>query len=349
MYLFNLDKLPGQQSMLFFHLLARMGIEALVLVSPKIPLASIGYFQNAEEEADLQFCKKANIPVMRREVGGGSTYLDENQIFHQVIIRRDHPAFSRKISENYERFSFPVIETYREFGIETSFRPVNDILTKEGKKITGEGSGDIGDCFVWVGGILLDFDYQVMSRVLKVPEEKFRDKIYKSMQDNLTTMKKELGEIPPREEIKSVLIEKFEKLFGKLEPANLTPTMIKEMEKLEKEFTSPAFLFKKTPRIPKGVKIREGVEIIYGIHKAKGGLIRAIQEVKKERIKEISLSGDFTLYPKDCLEELEGKLKGEIRKKRWLNSKIDEFYDKEKVQSPGVNSEDFLKAMKVEE
>ena len=121
------------------------------------------------------------------------------------------------------------------------------------------------------------------------------------------------------------------------------------MEKLEKEFTSPAFLFKKTPRIPKGVKIREGVEIIYGIHKAKGGLIRAIQEVKKERIKEISLSGDFTLYPKDCLEELEGKLKREIRKKSWLNSKIDEFYDQEKVQSPGINSEDFLKAMKVEE
>ena len=349
MYLFNLGKLSGLQSMLFFHLLARKGIEALVLVSPKIPLASIGYFQNAEEEADLQFCKKANIPVMRREVGGGSTYLDENQIFHQVIIRRDHPLFSRKISENYERFSFPVIETYREFGIETSFRPVNDILTKEGKKITGEGSGDIGDCFVWVGGMLLDFDYKVMSRVLKVPEEKFRDKIYKSMQDNLTTMKKELGEIPPREEIKSVLIEKFEKLFGKLEPVELTPRMIKLMENLEKEFTSPAFLFKKTPRIPKGVKIREGVEIIYGIHKAKGGLIRAIQEVKKERIKEISLSGDFTLYPKDCLEELEGKLKGEVREKKLLNSKIDEFYDKEKIQSPGVKPEDFLKAMKMEE
>lgn len=57
------------------------------------------------------------------------------------------------------------------------------------------------------------------------------------------------------------------------------------------------------------------MEIIYGIHKAKGGLIRTIQEVKKERIKEISLSGDFTLYPKDCLEELEGKSKREIRKK----------------------------------
>lgn len=349
MYVFNLDKLSGQQSMLIFHLLARMGVEALVLVSPKIPLASIGYFQNAEEEMDLRFCKKTNIPVMRREVGGGATYLDENQIFHQVIIRRDNPIFSRNISENYERFSLPVIETYREFGIETGFHPVNDILTKEGRKIDGEGSGDIGDCFVWVGGILLDFDYQVMSRVLKVPEEKFRDKIYKSMKENLTTMKKELGQIPSREEIKSVLIEKFEKIFGKLEPANLTSTMIREMEKLEKEFTSPAFLFKKTPRISKGVKIREGVEVIYGIHKAKGGLIRAAQEVEKEIINEISLSGDFTFYPKDYLEGLEGKLKGNVREKSLLNSKIEEFYDKEKVQSPGVESEDFLKAMKVEE
>ncbi|MCD6472073.1 lipoate--protein ligase family protein [Candidatus Aerophobetes bacterium] len=348
MYLFNLDKLPGQQSMLFFHLLARMGIEALVIVSPKTPLASVGYFQNAKEEVDLQFCKKANIPVMRRELGGGATYLDENQIFHQVIIKRDNPIFSRKISENYKRFSLPIIETYREFGIETNFRSVNDILTKEGRKIDGEGSGDIGDCFVWVGGILLDFNYKAMSKVLKVPEEKFRDKIYKSMKENLTTMKEELGEVPPREEIKSVLIEKFEKLFGKLEPVELTPRMIKLMENLEKEFTSPVFLFKKTPKMLTGVKIREGVEVIYGMHKAKGGLIRAAQEVEKERINEIDLSGDFTLYPKDCLEGLESNLKGKIRKRSLLDSKIEEFYDKEKVQSPGVASEDFLKAMKVE-
>ena len=349
MYLFNLDRLPGQQSMLLFHLLARMGVEALVLVSPKIPLASVGYFQDAEEEVDLEFCKKAHIPVMRREVGGGATYLDENQIFHQVIIRKDNPIFSKKIIENYERFSWAVIETYRKFGIETSFRPVNDIVTREGRKITGEGSGDIGNCFVWVGGILLDFNYEVMSRVLKVPEEKFRDKIYKSMKENLTTVREELGDVPPREEIKSVLIEKFEKLFGKLEPANLTSEMIREMGKLEKEFTSPAFLFKKTPRIPKGVKIKEGVEIIYGMHKAKGGLIRAAQEVKERRINEIGLSGDFTMYPKDCLEGLEKELKGNVRKKSLLNSKIEKFYDKRKVQSPGVESEDFLKAMKVEE
>ena len=81
MFLFDLGKLPGQQSMLIFHALARMGIEALVVVSPKTPLASIGYFQDAEQEVDLQYCKELGIPFMRREGGGGATYLDAHQIF----------------------------------------------------------------------------------------------------------------------------------------------------------------------------------------------------------------------------------------------------------------------------
>ena len=81
MNLLRLDHLPGQQSMLIFHTLARIGFEGLVIVSPKIPLASIGYFQDASKELDLDYCKRNGIPVMRREVGGGATYLDGNQVF----------------------------------------------------------------------------------------------------------------------------------------------------------------------------------------------------------------------------------------------------------------------------
>ena len=87
MYVFDLGKLPGQQSMLIFHILARMGVEALVIVSPRDPLVSIGYFQDADREVDLSFCREHGISYMRREVGGGATYLDENQIFYHVIWR----------------------------------------------------------------------------------------------------------------------------------------------------------------------------------------------------------------------------------------------------------------------
>ena len=43
MYLFDLGKLPGQQSMLVFHALARMGVEALVIVSPSAPDAMMKF------------------------------------------------------------------------------------------------------------------------------------------------------------------------------------------------------------------------------------------------------------------------------------------------------------------
>ncbi len=211
MLFFDLGKLPGQQSMLTFHALARMGIEALVAVSPKIPLVSIGYFQDAGQEVDLQYCKEAGIPFMRREVGGGATYLDENQIFYQLIWKKDNPKFPKAVQDIFPWFSEAPVETYRAFGVQAEYRSINDIITKEGRKIAGEGGGNIGDCMVFVGGILLDFNYKAMSRILKVPDEKFRGKVFKTMEENVTTMKRELGMVPPREEVVRVLKENFEK------------------------------------------------------------------------------------------------------------------------------------------
>jgi len=341
MFFFDLGKLPGQQSMLIFHALARMGIEALVAVSPKNPLASIGYFQDAEQEVDLQYCKELGIPFMRREVGGGATYLDENQIFYQLIWRKDNPKFPKAIHDIFPWFSEAPVETYRTFGIQAEYRSINDIITKEGRKIAGEGGGNIGECMVFVGGILLDFDYKTMSRILKVPDEKFRDKVYKTMEENLTTMKRELGVIPPREEVVSVLKEKFEKMVGKLESASLNSEILEKMKQIESWMSSEEFLFKKTPKIPKGVKIREGVELFYGLHKARGGLIRTAEEISEGRIEDISISGDFTLHPKEHLDGLERTLEKVPLEEDQIIERVETFYGEKGIESPGVESKDF--------
>lgn len=349
MYLFDLGHLPGQQSMLIFHALARMDVEALVVVSPRTPLVSVGYFQDAQVEVDLEYCHQASLPVMRREIGGGATYLDGHQIFYQVILKRDNPRLPGKISEIYQRFSQPAVETYGEFGIETHFRPVNDIITAEGRKIAGEGGADIGPCMVFVGGILMDFDYRAMSKVLRVPDEKFRDKVFKTMEENLTTMRRELGQPPPRYDVKSILIEKFQNLLGHLEPAHMDREILAKMEQLERQFTSPEFLYKKTPKVTQGVKIREGVEVLYGLHKAPGGLIRTVQEVENEQIQDLGISGDFTFYPKVELGHLEVELKGSAQGPKNIRPKIEGFYQRRQVESPGVGTEDLMKALEVVE
>jgi lipoate-protein ligase A len=345
MNLLNLDKLPGQDSMLIFHALARLGYEGLVLVSPTQPLASVGYFQDAAKEIDLDYCRKNNISVMRREVGGGATYLDENQIFYQVIWNSRNPNFPRKIQEIFEYLSTPPCETYRSFGIKTSFRAENDIVTDKGQKIAGEGGGDIGESMVFVGGILIDFDFTTMSRVLKVPDEKFRDKIHKSMEANLTTMKRELGIAPPRTEIKKVLIQNFERILGRLEPIDIDNQTIRKIREIEKWFTSEEFLHKKTPRIPHGVKIKEGVEILYGLYKTKGGLIRTAEEIENKKIQDVIVSGDFNLFPKDSLIEVEKDLKNKDFSREIIEKAIEKTYRQRKIESPGVKPEDIAKTI----
>ena len=341
MFVFDLGRLPGEQSMLVFHALARMGTEALVIVSPLTPLASIGYFQDAGKELDLEFCKRSGIPYMRREVGGGATYLDGNQIFYQLIWKKDNPRFPRVMKESFPWFSEAPVETYRSFGIQAEYRAINDIVTREGRKIAGEGGGDIGECMVFVGGILLDFNYEIMSKILKVPDEKFRDKIFKTMEENVTTLKRELGTAPPRNDVVRVLRAEFEKRVGELEPASLSPEIVSKMRELELWMTSDDFLHKKTPKIPKGVKIREGLEIFYGLHKAKGGLIRTAEEISENKIEDITISGDFSFTPKEQLGGVEKALVGTPLDEDRIVEKVDAYYEEEGIESPGVESKDF--------
>jgi hypothetical protein len=43
------------------------------------------------------------------------------------------------------------VETYRAFGVQAEYRSINDIITKEGKRLPVKGR-NIGDCMVFVVG-----------------------------------------------------------------------------------------------------------------------------------------------------------------------------------------------------
>jgi lipoate-protein ligase A len=197
----------------------------------------------------------------------------------------------------------------------------------------------------FVGGILLDFDYNAMSKILKVPDEKFRDKVFKTMEENLTTMKRELGTVPPREEVVAVLKEKFEKEVGRLTQTSLNSQILEKMNQLESLMTSGEFLYKKTPKIPKAVKIREGVEIFYGLHKARGGLIRTAEEISGNQIEDIAISGDFTFYPKEHLMGLEESLKKAPLEANQIIDRVEKYYQEKEIESPGVESQDFAETI----
>jgi len=343
--LFNLGEMPGLDSMTVFHALARLGIESLVVASPRDPIVSVGYFEDTEESVDLDFCVEQAISVMRREIGGGTTYLDRDQVFYQLILRKGNFIIPIRIVDRYRLFSRPPIQTYRRFGIEAAFRPINDLCTRQGRKIAGEAGGDIGECMVFAGGILIDFDHLKASRVVRSPDLTFRDMVYRSMKENITSMKRELGEAPQRKEVESALIEEYEKLLGPMEPAELSPAVREMMTQLEKDLTSPRSISGKGVNPRMQVKIAEGVRVVQRLRKVPGGLIRITMEVRNNTLGDITISGDCTFSLKDRLQNLERALTGLKLERDVLKRVLDGFHSEYSIQSPQVTAEDLVETM----
>jgi lipoate-protein ligase A len=343
--LYDLGHVPWLDSQLIYHVLPRLGMEGLVLLAPAEPYVCIGYHQDAGQEVDLAYCREQGIPVFRREVGGGAVYLDGQQIFYQLIIHRDNPLAPRDKEEFYRTFLAPVVQTYRELGVETRYRPVNDIVTTAGRKISGNGAADIGEYSILVGNLIADFDYETMVRVLRVPDAKFRDKVHKSLRENLTTLRRELGRIPSWDAMTASLARNYETVLGPLAPAALPDTVRDRVAELATTRTSEEWLLRTTGRPGEGreVKIAAGVHIVQRMHKAPGGLIRATVEIQEGQIVGVALSGDFFFYPADRLADLEDSLAGATLAD--VQGAVEEFYRLNDVVSPGVTPCDFAAAL----
>ena len=343
MFLYDLGSVPWDQSQLIYHALPRLGRESLVLLSPTDPYVCIGYHQDLAREVDVEFCRDNSIPIFRREVGGGGVYLDNDQLFYQLVIHKDSPLAPQDKASFYRKFLQPPIDTYREIGIAAEYKPVNDIVTNN-RKISGNGAGEIGDFLVLVGNLILDFNYDMMSRVLRVPDEKFRDKVYKSMRENLSTIKRELGSIPPRESLAASLASNFERVLGPLPRAGLDDELREEVSRLKAEFSSQEWLYRIGRQMEgRTVKIAAGVEIRHLVHKAPGGLIRGDVELADGVISSVVLSGDFFFFPTEKLGDLERQLVGKEAEE--VEETIADFYAEQSIESPGVEPSDFARVV----
>lgn len=348
MNLYDLGHVPWLDSQLIYHALPRLGMEGLILLAPAEPYVCIGYHQDAEQEVDLAYCRTQDIPVFRREVGGGAVYLDGQQLFYQLVIHQDNPLAPRDKAEFYRTLLAPVVQTYQDLGVKVRYKPVNDIVTAEQRKISGNGAAEIGDYVILVGNLIANFDYETMVRVLRVPDAKFRDKVFKSLRENLTTLDRELGRAPAWEAMTAALVRNFETVLGPLTPATLPPAVGEKIAELAQTHTTEEWLLKPGKRLREGrtVKIAAGVQVAQHVHKAPGGLIRATVETQHGQIVAVALSGDLFFYPADKLAALEQYLVGAQLAE--VLGAIEEFYRVHDVQSPGVTPYDLAVALGVE-
>lgn len=330
--------------------------DTLIFCYPASPLVCVGYHQDVEEEVNIDLCRQLGIPVVRRILGGGTVYLDSDQLFYQIIISQKNPMVPVRIKDAFRAFLQGPVEAYRSLGISAEYRPINEIQVK-GRKISGNGATTTLDgVFILTGNILLDFNYNMMVKIIRVPSEKFRDKMFKSLQEWMTTVRRELGYLVPMEEVKKALREGFEKALGiSLQQGDLTPEEKRLLQELREKYLSVEWLYMPEYRCLQpvkahAVKVAAGISVVESDYKSKGGLIRVTMEIAEAKIKDILISGDFRVYPSDALPQLEQALRGVATDRNVINDRISRFYKLHNMRSPedilkGTSPEDILKAI----
>jgi len=345
--LLDLALVPPVRSQTIYHAVAyaldASAPDTIILVAPTAPYVCIGFHQELEKEVDVEYCRTHGLPIYRREVGGGAVYLDKSQVFTQWIFHRH--ALPADLGERFALYVQPLVETYHALGIPANYRPINDVHV-QGKKIGGTGAAQMGEAEVVVGSLMFDFNFELMSKVLKVSSEKMRDKIFQSLSDYMTTMTRELGKTPDRDAVVKIYLDQCEAALGRqIVRGEPTAKELALAEQLDRQAVTDEWLYQKGGLRQVGVKIHEDVRVVEAAHKAPGGLIRITARVRDGRIDDVTLSGDFTMLPKFAPGALELALRGTALDAGAVQARIAEVYHAVVIQSPGVTVEDLTTAV----
>jgi len=243
--LLALGAVPWIRTQALYHALAELMTEnapdTIILARTQEPYVCVGYHQPLSAVLDRDACRAAGLPIVRRRVGGGTTYLDKNQQFYQCIFH--HKRLPYRVDAVYARLLGAPVAVLQKLGLRADLRDGNEIEV-DGRRVAGVGGGRIGEAVVVVGNILLDFDYKMMARVWRVPSEDFRRLAYEAMQRRITTLWSMLPQPVPADEVQTRLAEAYAFALNRpVVPGPLTEAEQAKAAEMEEQLLSEEWLY----------------------------------------------------------------------------------------------------------
>ncbi|MDR0757959.1 MAG: lipoate--protein ligase family protein [Tannerella sp.] len=135
------------------------GGEDVLLLYVNRPSVIVGRNQQIEAEADVDYCRRHGIEIVKRLSGGGAVYHDRGNINYAFIAGRGAtPALDRD-------FLAPVQAALRSAGVETTAGARRDLWVG-GRKISGTASFVTADSILFHGTLLHRTDLDRLARAL---------------------------------------------------------------------------------------------------------------------------------------------------------------------------------------
>ncbi len=210
----DIGKIDGFYSAALFesiakHVGAGSSPETILFWSVRSPVVYLGYHQCVEDEIHADFCNRSNIGIVRRILGGGCGFCDDNQILYSIIGREDG-VIPCDIQDSYKKVLSGVVNALESLGEGGEIEPARNAVYSKGKKISGNAQGRIDGAVLINGSLLLDFDFGLMDKVLKNPAKNLNP--VARARDGMITLK-EMG-ITDIEDVKKALRKGFEQAIS---------------------------------------------------------------------------------------------------------------------------------------
>ncbi|MCP4574781.1 MAG: lipoate--protein ligase family protein [Deltaproteobacteria bacterium] len=310
-----------------------------------------GVLDDPEKALDLEYCRKEQIVVRRRQNGGGAIYGPDGGVF--IVLYLDTRLSwvpVKTVEEAFRVVLNALAETINElFGVAAVYRPVNDIEV-EGRKLIPTSARlekDILTMRLLVN--VVPTDPNILKNAIITPPEKIQDKKIKDPGARFTCLENETGRKISPSELEALAAKTVKKIFGNnLQLISAEPSELekKYAAEYQRKYTSDEWFyansehvrFKKMPS--KAVKSE-------GRHKAPAGLIRVTLLTLNHLMHDLIITGDFHPSPSSVLKDMEDVLRGKPCTLNVVENEIKKILGRSDVEIAGTTVKDFLGAFSI--
>jgi lipoate-protein ligase A len=314
---------------------------------------NVGWFDDIDATLDLAACRRLGIDVIRRQVfGGGTAYYGAHcaAMWGFLLPKPEPGEQGETLDDRLLRFQPVISDALEQIGLgEVQFEGSSD-LRWHGRKLGALAAQDVVACDS-VGGFLnlAQPDLDLYLSVVRVPDDKFKDKIVKDLREYVCTAEEVAGRPVRYEQLRDAIVAALGRAGIELEPSELTEGERKGFAKIGARVGSEEALRRvSSERFTS--EAPDGSRVGFANHKGRKLCRAGVAVDDSGTIVAALMAGDMHVSPPDALDRVAVALVGASAVDTAdLRARIAAVFEGDDIhqadESMGVTTDDLLTAV----
>ena len=272
---------------------------------------NVGWFDDVDSTLDLAACERLGIQVIRRPFAGGGTAFYDRGCAVMWGVMFPKPGEHDDLDEQIARFQPIVLDALDRIGLgEVRFEGSAD-LRWHGRKLGGMSAGDFGRV-ISVGGFLNIErpDLDLYLRVVRVPDDKFKDKLVKDMREYVCTAAEVAGGPVAYDAFRSALLGAVGDAGITLEERELTDVERAALKKISNRIATDDSVRRVSSERFRADHEPAGRRVGFGNHKGRKLCRAGVALDENGTVAAAMMAGDIHVSPPDTLDRVAAALVG---------------------------------------